>query len=77
MDNPCMTLIEAARALHLSNDTLMAWIQETDKNGQPVCPFGKYIKKEGKTHGHYIIVRARFEAYMSAQDLKVLAEKIA
>jgi SPX domain protein involved in polyphosphate accumulation len=59
----------------------MAWIQETDKNGQPVCPFGKYIKKEGKTHGHYIIIRTRFEKYMSGEDmnqfdLQPLIEKI-
>lgn len=63
-DNPCITLALTARALHLKNDTLMEWIQRGD------CPFGVYVKKPGKTHGHYIIIRARFEAYMNAQDMR-------
>lgn len=61
--SPCITLKETARALYLKDDTLMAWIQRGD------CPFGVYVKKEGKTHGHYIIIRKRFEKYMSGEDM--------
>lgn len=63
MDTPCMTLLEATKTLHLNISTLMAWIQRGD------CPFGTYIKKPGRTHGHYIIIRARFEKYMSGDDM--------
>lgn len=63
MDNPQMPFTEVAKALHIKNDTLMAWIQRGD------CPFGTYVKKEGKTRGHYIIIRARFEKYMSGEDM--------
>jgi hypothetical protein len=71
MDNPCITLVETSKALHLRLDTLMAWLQRGD------CPFGSYVKKPGKTHGHYIIIRARFEAYISGQDMKSVAAKVA
>jgi hypothetical protein len=64
MDNPCMTLLEATKALHLDISTLMAWIQRGD------CPFGTYVKKDGKQRGHYIIIRKRFEAYLNAQDMQ-------
>lgn len=63
-DNPCIILIDTTRALHLDFSTLMVWIQRGD------CPFGVYVKKPGKTYGHYIIICARFEACMSAQDMK-------
>jgi|WetSurMetagenome_2_1015567.scaffolds.fasta_scaffold1752773_1 hypothetical protein len=63
MDSPCMTLLETTKALHLDISTLMAWIQRGD------CPFGTYVKKGGKTRGHYIIIRKRFEKYMSAEDM--------
>lgn len=63
MDNPCMTLLEATKILHLRIDTLMAWIQRGD------CPFGTYVKKPGKHNGHYIIIRARFEKYLSGEDM--------
>lgn len=63
-DTPCITLTSVARILHMKNDTLMEWIQSGD------CPFGTYVKKEGKQRGHYIIIRKRFEAYMSAEDMK-------
>jgi hypothetical protein len=71
MDNPQMTLLETAKALHLDISTLMTWIQRGD------CPFGTYVRKEGKQRGHYIIIRKRLEAYLDAQDLKVLADKSA
>lgn len=71
MYNPQMTLLEATKALHLDISTLMAWIQRGD------CPFGTYVRKEGKQRGHYIIIRKRLEAYLDAQDLKVLTDKLA
>jgi hypothetical protein len=63
MNSPCITLVETSKAMHLRLDTLMEWLQRGD------CPFGSYVKKPGKTHGHYIIIRTRFETYMSAQDM--------
>lgn len=69
-ESPQVPLPEAAKILHIRLDTLMAWIQEVDKNGRPVCPFGKYIKREGNHRGHYIILRERLNAYISGADLK-------
>jgi hypothetical protein len=53
----------AAKRIGIKVDTLEAWIKQGN------CPFGVYIKKEGRTHGSYTIFRAHFEAYMSAQDM--------
>lgn len=53
----------AAKRIGMKADTLEAWIKQGD------CPFGIYIKKEGRTHGSFTIFRARFERYMVAGDM--------
>lgn len=53
----------AAKQIGIKVDTLEAWIKQGD------CPFGIYIKKEGRTHGSFTIFRARFEKYMAGNDI--------
>jgi len=59
---------KAVELLHCEMDraTLEAWIRQGN------CPFGVFVKKEGKQRGHYVIFRERLEAYISAQDLKAV-----
>lgn len=73
MESITLTPTEAVTILNHEMDrvTLEAWIKQGN------CPFGNYVKKEGCQRGHYIVWRERLKAYASAQDLKVLAEKIA
>lgn len=53
----------AAKHIGIKVDTLEAWIKQGN------CPFGVYIKKEGRTHGSFTIFRERFERYMAGMDI--------
>jgi hypothetical protein len=64
-----MPVAEAAGLIGLKVSTLEAWIKAGD------CPFGIYIKKEGRTHGSYTIFRRRFNKYLAGADLVPAAQK--
>lgn len=53
----------AAKRIGMKIVTLEAWIKQGN------CPFGVYIKREGRTHGSFTIFRARFEKYMAGEDM--------
>jgi hypothetical protein len=63
MERVTLSPAEVASLVEMDRATLEAWIR------QDTCPFGEYIKKEGNRKGCYKIFKARFEAYMSAQDM--------
>ena len=43
----------------MTKGSLVAWIRSGN------CPFGAYIRKEGKTKGHYVVFRRRMEEYFN------------
>ncbi len=69
MESPRITMAETAEILHISQSMLMRWLQQTDANGRPICPFGCYVRLDGNRKGHYIIIRARLEKYLSGADM--------
>jgi hypothetical protein len=60
--NPLMKAEEVAKIMGLDIPTVREWTKDSN------CPFGHAIKL--KNSWRYIIIRARFDAYMSAQDMK-------
>ena len=58
-----MTTATAAKRIGITVITLETWIRQGN------CPFGVYVKKEGHSYGSYIIIRQRFEKYMSGEDM--------
>jgi hypothetical protein len=62
MDNLLIKAEEVAKIMGLDVPTIRDWTKD------PACPFGHAIKFKS---WRYIIVRARFEAYMAAQDMKL------
>lgn len=58
-----------AAQIGMKVDTLEAWIKQGN------CPFGVYIKKEGRTHGSFTIFRTRFERYMAGLDMGPVEKK--
>jgi hypothetical protein len=63
-----ISVAAVAKQIGLKADTLEAWIRAGN------CPFGIFIKKEGRTHGSYTIFRVRFEKYMAGEDMKQMKE---
>ncbi len=49
---------------NIARPALEAWI----RSGK--CPFGEYIRQEGKSVGRYIIFDSRLRAYLGAEDLR-------
>lgn len=56
--------IEAAQLLEMTRVILEQWLRMGN------CPFGAYIRLDGKKQGSYYINRNRLEAYITAQDMR-------
>jgi len=52
-------VMEREYGCYMNRDALYAWI----RCGK--CPFGVYIKKEGKSQGRYIVFRHRMDEYFN------------
>lgn len=48
----------------MARPALEAWIRSGN------CPFGTYIKQDGKSSGRYVIFPQRLLAYLNAEDIK-------
>jgi len=67
MSKSLIDVKEAAKIIGTDYTTLQAWLKEKDKEGHPTCPFGYAIPCK-KTY-RYIILRTRFEKYISGGDM--------
>ena len=54
-----LDVMQKEYAAVMTKGSLVAWI----RCGK--CPFGAYIKKEGKTKGSYVVFRRRMEEYFN------------
>jgi hypothetical protein len=64
IDSLTLTPFEASQIVGINRFQLESWLKQGN------CPFGVYIKKEGNLRGHYVIYRARLEAYVKGSDMK-------
>jgi hypothetical protein len=59
-----ITIASVCEKMMIKRPMLEAWI----RSGK--CPFGEYIREEGKSIGSFYIHPGRFAAYHNAADLR-------
>jgi hypothetical protein len=64
MEKAILSPREAEPMVGMNRASLEAWI----RSGK--CPFGVYVKKDGREKGHFYIYRARLNAYITASDMR-------